>query len=44
MGLVHKGPERMGEVISFTKIGASPVQARIVSPVFYDPEVEKANV
>ncbi|MDB2507123.1 sarcosine oxidase subunit alpha family protein, partial [Planktomarina temperata] len=44
MGLVHKGPERMGEVISFTKIGASPVQAKIVSPVFYDPEGEKANV
>ena len=44
MGLVHKGPERMGEVISFTKIGASPVPAKIVSPVFYDPEGEKANV
>ena len=44
MGLVHKGPERMGEVISFTKIGTSPVQAKIVSPVFYDPEGEKANV
>ena len=44
MGLVHKGPERMGEVISFTKIGNSPVPAKIVSPVFYDPEGEKANV
>ena len=44
MGLVHNGPERMGEVISFTKIGTSPVQAKIVSPVFYDPEGEKANV
>jgi sarcosine oxidase subunit alpha len=44
MGLVHKGPDRMGEVISFTKIGASPVPAKIVSPVFYDPEGEKANV
>jgi sarcosine oxidase subunit alpha len=44
MGLVHKGPERMDEVISFTKIGASPVPAKIVSPVFYDPEGEKANV
>ena len=44
MGLVHKGPYRMGEVISFTKIGASPVPAKIVSPVFYDPEGEKANV
>jgi sarcosine oxidase subunit alpha len=44
MGLVHKGPERMGEVISFTKIGNSPVPAKILSPVFYDPEGEKANV
>ena len=44
MGLVHKGPERMGEVISFTKIGASPVPAKIVNPVFYDPEGGKANV
>ena len=44
MGLVHKGPDRMGEVISLTKIGASPVPAKIVSPVFYDPEGEKANV
>jgi sarcosine oxidase subunit alpha len=44
MGLVHKGPNRMGEMISFTKIGASPVPAKIVSPVFYDPEGEKANV
>jgi sarcosine oxidase subunit alpha len=44
MGLVHKGPERMGEVISLTKIAASPVPAKIVSPVFYDPEGEKANV
>jgi sarcosine oxidase subunit alpha len=44
MGLVHKGPDRMGEMISFTKIGASPVPTKIVSPVFYDPEGEKANV
>ena len=44
MGLVHKGLDRMGEVISLTKIGASPVPAKIVSPVFYDPEGEKANV
>ena len=44
MGLVHKGPDRMGEVISLTKIGSSPVSAKIVSPVFYDPEGEKANV
>jgi sarcosine oxidase subunit alpha len=44
LGLVHNGPDRMGEVLSFTKIGASPVKAKIVSPVFYDPEGEKPNV
>jgi sarcosine oxidase subunit alpha len=45
MGLVHKGPERMGEVIDFIKDdGVTAVKARIVSPVFYDPEGEKQNV
>ncbi|WP_425074498.1 sarcosine oxidase subunit alpha family protein [Sagittula sp. S175] len=45
MGLVHKGPERMGEVIPFVKDdGETVVQAKIVSPVFFDPEGEKQNV
>ncbi len=44
MGLVLNGPDRMGEVISFTNPGGTPVEARIVSPVFYDPEGEKQNV
>ena len=44
MGLVQNGPDRMGEVISFTKIGASPVNAKIVHVVFYDVEGEKQNV
>ncbi len=44
MGLVHNGPSRMGEVISFTRIGAAPVQARIVDPVFVDKDGEKQNV
>jgi sarcosine oxidase subunit alpha len=51
MGLVLHGPDRMGEVISFNTTkklvkGEKPktVQARIVSPVFYDPEGEKQNV
>ncbi|WGH78652.1 sarcosine oxidase subunit alpha family protein [Jannaschia ovalis] len=43
MGLVERGPQRMGEVIAFTRIGKDPVEARIVSPVFYDPEGEKQN-
>ncbi len=44
MGLVLNGPDRMGDVISFTNPGGAPVEARIVSPVFYDPEGEKQNV
>ena len=45
MGLVLNGPDRMGETIAFAKDdGTHLVQARIVSPVFYDPEGEKQNV
>ena len=45
MGLVHNGPQRMGETISFMKDdGETEVAACIVSPVFYDPEGEKQNV
>ena len=43
MGLVHRGPDRMGEVISFARTDGSTVEARIVSPIFYDPEGEKQN-
>ncbi|RBO54551.1 sarcosine oxidase subunit alpha family protein [Rhodovulum sp. BSW8] len=44
MGLVLHGPDRMGEVIAFTCADGSTRDARIVSPVFYDPEGEKQNV
>ncbi|MBU2961817.1 sarcosine oxidase subunit alpha family protein [Citreicella sp. C3M06] len=51
MGLVENGPERMGESIWFTAEEQdhtthklSLVEARIVSPVFYDPKGEKADV
>jgi len=51
MGLVLNGPDRMGEVIEFNTTekpgkGEEPkvIKARIVSPVFYDPEGEKQNV
>lgn len=44
MGLVHNGPNRFGEVISFTKIGAESVKAKIVNQVFFDPEGNKQNV
>lgn len=43
MGLVWKGPDRMGEVIEFTNPGGEPVKARIVDPVFYDKEGTRSN-
>ena len=44
MGLVHMGPDRMGEVLTFTNTDGAPVQVKIVDQVFYDPEGEKQNV
>ncbi|MBR9841278.1 MAG: sarcosine oxidase subunit alpha family protein [Rhodobacteraceae bacterium] len=51
MGLVKHGPDRMGEVLQFTaedqdetRDELTTIAARIVSPVFYDPEGEKQNV
>ncbi|WP_417720462.1 sarcosine oxidase subunit alpha family protein [Salipiger sp.] len=51
MGLVLNGPERMGEVLSFTTEGYDAhsndpevVKARIVDPVFYDKAGEKQDV
>jgi sarcosine oxidase subunit alpha len=44
MGLVEFGPDRMGEVLEFPKTDGSVVKAKIVNPVFYDPEGEKQNV
>ncbi len=44
MGLVHKGPDRMGEVIEFNTVDGTTVAAKIVDPVFYDKEGEKQNV
>jgi sarcosine oxidase subunit alpha len=43
MGLVRHGPQRMGEVLEFPTPGRPPVRAKIVVPVFYDPEGEKQN-
>lgn len=43
MGLVRRGPERMGEVIQFTAEGRL-IAARIVDQVFYDKDGEKQNV
>ncbi len=39
MGLVERGPERMGEIIKFNS-GSKMIKAKIVSPVAYDPEKE----
>ena len=44
MGLVERGPERMGEVLEFPTLVGGSVKAKIVDPVFYDPEGEKQNV
>jgi len=44
MGLVLNGPDRMGEVIELTAGGDDTVKAKIVTPVFFDPEGAKQNV
>ncbi len=44
MGLVHRGPDRMGEVLEFNKVDGGRVPAKIVSAVFHDPEGKKQNV
>ena len=44
MGLVHNGPERLGEVIKFEKVNGEAVPTRIVDPVFYDKTGSKQNV
>lgn len=43
MGLIRRGPERMGETVEFPKVGGGSVMARIVDPVFYDKANEKQN-
>ena len=44
MGLVLNGPDRMGELIDFPKLDGTVIKAKIVSPIFYDPDGEKQNV
>ena len=45
MGLVKHGPDRMGDVLTFVmEDGETEMQARIVSPVFFDPQGDKQNV
>jgi len=44
MGLVHHGPDRMGEVLEFPGTDGKITHAKIVNPVFFDPDGEKQNV
>lgn len=44
MGLLKRGPERMGEVVEFNTVSGSTVKARVVDQVFYDKDGEKQNV
>ena len=44
MGLVHRGPDRMGEVIKIPGTDGKVYEARIVDPVVYDKDGEKQNV
>ncbi|MBZ8119799.1 sarcosine oxidase subunit alpha family protein [Roseovarius sp. LXJ103] len=44
MGLVLRGPDRMGEVLTFPKTDGSSVKAKIVDAVFFDKDGEKQNV
>ena len=44
MGLVLDGPKRMGHVLNFPGTDGRAHEARIVSPIFFDPEGDKQNV
>ncbi|MFN4098958.1 MAG: sarcosine oxidase subunit alpha family protein [Pararhodobacter sp.] len=44
LALVHRGPQRMGEVVQFQAAGTGTVAARIVDACFYDKAGEKQNV
>ncbi|MDG2405830.1 MAG: aminomethyltransferase family protein, partial [Paracoccaceae bacterium] len=43
MGLVLRGPDRMGEVIRFPLLDGSVTEAKLIDPVFYDKDGEKQN-
>jgi len=44
LGLVHRGPARIGEVLQFQSAGSGNVAARITDPCFHDKAGEKQNV
>ncbi|NCT12785.1 MAG: sarcosine oxidase subunit alpha family protein [Rhodobacterales bacterium] len=43
MGLVLRGPQRMGEVIDIPRLDGSIIKARIVDPVVYDKAGERLD-
>ncbi|MFT6772821.1 MAG: sarcosine oxidase subunit alpha, partial [Paracoccaceae bacterium] len=43
MALVQRGMDREGEVLTFSTGAETTMQARVVSPVFFDPEGAKQN-
>jgi sarcosine oxidase, subunit alpha len=44
MGLIARGPERMGETVTFATTTGAAIPARIVDPVFYDKEGARQDV
>ncbi len=44
MALVHRGPDRMGEVLDIPTLDGTVLKAKIVDQVFYDKDGEKQNV
>lgn len=44
MGLVHNGPDRMGEILEFPRVDGTIIRAKIVDPVIFDKDGEKQNV
>ncbi|PJE26089.1 Aminomethyltransferase [Pseudooceanicola marinus] len=44
MALLKGGLSRAGETVEVTRLGTTPVAAKVVEPVFYDKDGEKQNV
>ncbi len=43
LGLVERGPERLGEVIEFAGDGGRSIAVKLVDPCFYDPKGERLH-
>jgi sarcosine oxidase subunit alpha len=44
MGIIARGPERMGEIVEFPTVDGKSVKAKIVDQVFYDKAGERQDV